>query len=61
MRSELFELERQEAAEHMGYDAWAAMQARKVDAFRRMQIIREQEREVNPNERYDLVPDRREY
>lgn len=61
MRSELFELERQEAAEQMGYDAWAAMQARKVDAFRRTQIIREQEREVDPNERYDLVPDRREY
>nr|DAF01518.1 MAG TPA: hypothetical protein [Caudoviricetes sp.] len=61
MRSELLELERQEAAERMGYDAWAAMQARKVDAFRRTQIIREQEREVDPNERYDLVPDRREY
>lgn len=26
MRSELLELERQEAAELMGYDAWAAMQ-----------------------------------
>ena len=25
MRSELLELERQEAAELMGYDAWAAM------------------------------------
>lgn len=61
MRSELLELERQETAELMGYDEWATMQARKVDAFRRMQIIREQEREVDPNERYDLVPDRREY
>lgn len=60
MRSELLELERQEAAEQMGYDAWAAMQARKVDAFRRTQIIREQERE-DPNERIELVPDRREY
>lgn len=61
MRSELLELERQETAERMGYDAWAAMQARKADAFRRTQIIREQEMEVDPNERYDLVPDRREY
>lgn len=61
MRSEMLELERQEAAEQMGYDAWAAMQARKVDAFRRTQIIREQEREVDPNERIELVPDRREY
>lgn len=55
------ELEREEAAELMGYDAWAAMQARKVDAFRRTQIIRGQEREVDQNERYDFVPDRREY
>lgn len=61
MRSELLELERQETAEQMGYDEWAAMQARKVDAFRRTQIIREQEREVDPNERIELVPDRREY
>lgn len=60
MRSELLELERQETAEQMGYDAWAAMQARKVDAFRRVQII-EYEREGDLNERYDLVPDRREY
>lgn len=60
MRSELLELERQETAEQMGYDAWAAMQARKVDAFRRTQII-EYEREADLNERYDLVPDRREY
>lgn len=60
MRSELLELERQEIAEQMGYDAWAAMQARKVDAFRRTQII-EYEREADLNERYDLVPDRREY
>lgn len=61
MRSELLELERQETAEWMGYDAWSAMQARKVDAFRRTQIIRGQEREVDQNERYDFVPDRREY
>lgn len=61
MRSELLELERQEAAEWMGYEAWAAMQARKADAFRRAQIIRQQEREVDPNERIELVPDRREY
>ena len=60
MRSELLELERQEAAELMGYDEWAAMQARKVDTFRRTQII-EYEREGDLNERYDLVPDRREY
>lgn len=60
MRSELLELERQETAEQMGYDAWAAMQARKVDAFRRTQIIK-YEREGDLNERYDLVPDRREY
>lgn len=61
MRSELLELDRQEAAERMGYDAWAAMQRNKAASRRRMQIIREQEREVDPNERYDLVPDRREY
>lgn len=61
MRCELLELERQEAAEQMGYDAWAAMQANKAASRRRLQIIREQEREVDPNERYDLVPDRREY
>lgn len=61
MRSELLELERQETAERMGYDAWAAMQRNKAASRRRMQIIREQEREVDPNERYDLVPDRREY
>lgn len=60
MRSELLELERQETAERMGYDAWAAMQARKVDDFRRTQIIK-YEREGDLNERYDLVPDRREY
>lgn len=61
MRSELLDLERQDTAEQMGHDEWAAMQARKVDAFRRTQIIREQEREVDPNERIELVPDRREY
>lgn len=61
MRSELLELERQEAAERMGCDAWAAMQRNKAASRHRMQIIREQEREVDPNERYDLVPDRREY
>lgn len=61
MRSELLELERQEAAELMGYDVWATMQRNKVASRRRVQIIREQEREVDPNERYDLVPDRREY
>lgn len=61
MRSELLELERQETAELMGYDAWAAMQRNKAASCRRTQIIREQEREVDPNERYDLVPDRREY
>lgn len=61
MRSELLELERQEAAERMGCDAWAAMQRNKAASRRRTQIIREQEREVDPNERYDLVPDRREY
>lgn len=61
MRSELLELERQEAAERMGYDAWAAMQMSKAASRRRTQIIREQEREVDQNERYDLVPDRREY
>lgn len=61
MRSELLELERQEAAELMGYDAWAAMQRSEAASRRRLQIIREQEREVDPNERYDLVPDRREY
>lgn len=61
MRSELLEIERQEVAELMGYDAWAAMQRNKAASRRRTQIIREQEREVDPNERYDLVPDRREY
>ncbi len=61
MRSELLELERQEAAELMGYDAWAAMQRNKAASRRRVQIIREQEREVDPNERIELVPDRREY
>lgn len=61
MRSELLELERQETAEQMGFDAWAAMQRNKAASRRRTQIIREQEREVDPNERYDLVPDRREY
>lgn len=61
MRSELLELERQETAERMGCDAWTAMQRNKAASRRRMQIIREQEREVDPNERYDLVPDRREY
>lgn len=55
------ELERQEAAELMGYDAWAAMQRNKAASRRRAQIIKEQEREVEQNERYDLVPDRREY
>lgn len=60
MRSELLELERQEAAELMGYDAWAAMQRNKAASRRRAQIIK-QEREVEQNERYDLVPDRREY
>lgn len=61
MRSELLELERQETAERMGYDAWAAMQRNKAASRRRTQIIREQEREVDPNERIELVPDRREY
>lgn len=61
MRSELLELERQEAAELMGYDAWAAMQRNKAASRRRAQIIKKQEREVEQNERYDLVPDRREY
>lgn len=61
MRSELLELERQETAERMGCDVWAAMQRNKAASCRRTQIIREQEREVDPNERYDLVPDRREY
>lgn len=61
MRSELLELERQETAERMGFDVWAAMQRNKAASRRRAQIIREQEREVDPNERYDLVPDRREY
>lgn len=61
MRSELLEIERQEVAELMGYDAWAAMQRNKAASRRRTQIIREQEREVDPNEQYDLVPDRREY
>lgn len=61
MRSELLELERQEAAEQMGREAWTAMQRSEAASRRRVQIIREQEREVDPNERYDLVPDRREY
>ena len=61
MRSELFELERKETAEWMGFDAWAAMQRNKAASRRRTQIIRKQEREVEQNERYDLVPDRREY
>ena len=61
MRSELLELERQEVAELMGYDACAAMQRSQAASRRRVQIIRQQEREVDPNERYDLVPDRREY
>lgn len=61
MRSELLEIERQEVAELMGYDAWAAMKRNKAASRRRTQIIREQEREVDPNEQYDLVPDRREY
>lgn len=61
MRSELLELERQKAAELMGYDAWAAMQRSEAASRRRLQIIREQKMEVDPNERYDLVPDRREY
>lgn len=61
MRCELLESERQEAAEQIGYDAWAAMQRSEAASRRRVQIIREQEREVDPNERIELVPDRREY
>ncbi len=47
MRSELLELERQETAEQMGYDAWAAMQRNKAASRRRAQIIKKQEREVD--------------
>lgn len=60
MRCELLELERQEAAEQMGYDAWAAMEASKVASRRRKEIIRAQERRII-NERIEPVPDRREY
>jgi hypothetical protein len=60
MRSELLELEQQEAAERMGREAWAAMQASKAASRRRKEIIRAQERRII-NERIEPVPDRREY
>ncbi len=60
MRSELLELERQKAAELMGYDAWAAMQRSEAASRRRKEIIRAQERRII-NERIEPVPDRREY
>lgn len=60
MRCELLELERQEAAELMGYDAWAATQASIAASLRRKEIIKAQERRII-NERIEPVPDRREY
>ena len=61
MRSELMELERFATMQTVGLDCWEAIERERAETKRRRRVMREQEREVDRNERVELVRDRREY
>lgn len=61
MRCEQKALERLATMQTVGLDCWEAIERERAVTERRRRVMREQEREVDRNERTELIPDRREY